>query len=116
MPNFGWQQDKSIADWLFAEPWEFDFFQATRVLEQMHPTCVPPGEGVDPDAEPLRFRSAVTQVFGSSEVQALSAGKQPAESPTMTVGLFSFGGASGPLPAPYSDMVIESSWPDEFSI
>jgi type VI secretion system protein ImpH len=116
MPTFGWQQDSSIADWLFAEPWEFDFFQAARLLEQMHPLRVPPGEGVDPDEEALRFRAAVSQVFAASEVQALSPGARPGDSATMTVGLFSVGGVSGPLPAPYSDLVIESSWRKDFAI
>src|SRR5580658_4298350 len=110
MPNFGWQQDKSIAAWLFAEPWEFDFFQATLLLERLQPSRVPAGEGVDPAVEALRFRSDITHVFAASEVQALAPGAPSGAPPTLTANLLSLGGVSGPLPNAYSDMLIESAW------
>jgi type VI secretion system protein ImpH len=82
----------------------------------MYPGRVPTGEGVDSDEEALRFRSTITQVFAPSEVQAISRPAHTDELPAMTVPLFSLGGATGPLPAPYSDFVIESSWRKDFAI
>ena len=115
MPEFGWKKEASVAEWLFAEPWEFEFFQAVRLLELLYHDRVPPGEGAAPDDEMVRFRSTVTQVFPASEVQTL---RQPIESGhpvEMAVNLASLGGAAGPLPAVDSDRVIERAWRKDFA-
>ncbi len=115
MPEFGWKKEASVAEWLFAEPWEFEFFQAVRLLELLYHDRVPPGEGAAPDDEMVRFRSTVTQVFPASEVQTL---RQPTESGhpvEMAVNLASLGGAAGPLPAVDSDRVIERAWRKDFA-
>jgi type VI secretion system protein ImpH len=68
MSEFGWKKKKSVIDWLFAEPWKFEFFQAVRLLELLYHKRVKPGEGFSPEDEVVRFRSLVTQVFPASEV------------------------------------------------
>jgi type VI secretion system protein ImpH len=115
MAAFGWKQETSVADWLFAEPWEFDFFQAVRLLELLYHDRTPPGEGFSPAEEVVRFRSTVTQVFAASEVQALSRPAAPGEPAEMSVNLASLGGATGPLPAEDSERVIERSWRKDFA-
>jgi len=115
MAAFGWKQEKSVADWLFAEPWEFEFFQAVRLLELLYHERIPPGEGMSPEDEVVRFRSVVTQVFSASEVQSLRAPAFPGEPAEMAVNLGSLGGATGPLPDADSDRVVERAWREDFA-
>ena len=115
MAAFGWKKQSSVEEWLFAEPWEFEFFQAARLLELLYHQRVPPGEGVSPENETVRFRSTVTQVFPASEVQALRQPTEPGEPAEMTVNLSCLGGAAGPLPEGDSDRVIERTWRKDFA-
>ncbi len=58
--KFGWKGTASVRDWLFAEPWQFNFFQAVKLLEALDPKGLPPGEGADPDDEVVRLSSRVS--------------------------------------------------------
>ena len=110
MSAYGWKGDGSVSDWLYSEPWEFEFFQAVRLLELLAPERTATGEGVEPDDEVVRFRSRVTQEFQGSEVQALQPPENAGQPPEMIVNLLALAGAAGPLPAPDSETVIERSW------
>jgi type VI secretion system protein ImpH len=114
MPQFGWRQQGSVGQWLFAEPWEFEFFQAVRLLELLYPERVPPGEGVDPDEEVVRFHTQVSNVFPGAEVQAVEAPDNPGDPPSMTVNLLPLAGAQGPLPDADGDRVIERAWRKDY--
>ena len=48
---------QTIAERLFRDFYEFDFFQAVRLLEMMDPRRAPVGRDVDPAIEAVRFRS-----------------------------------------------------------
>lgn len=116
MSEFGWHGKKPVAEWLFAEPWEFEFFQAVRLLEMLRPDCLPPGEGIEADEEAVQFRSAVSHVFPGAEVQALEKPADPREAPVLTANLFNIGGASGPLPDADSDLAIEQAWRKDYAM
>jgi type VI secretion system protein ImpH len=110
------QARRPVADNLFAEPWQFEFFQAVRLLEILYPERSAPGEGADPDSEAVRLRSAVSFVFPASEVSAVAAppdGDSPAQ---LTANLLGAGGARGPLPDADSDRVIERAWRKDFAM
>jgi type VI secretion system protein ImpH len=106
--RFGWKQEASVEEWLYSEPWEFEFFQAVRILELLHHDRVPAGEAANPQDEAVRFRSLVTQVFPASEVQSIEPGEH--DQPVVTANLFPVAGAGGPLPAPDGERVIEQTW------
>jgi type VI secretion system protein ImpH len=89
---YGWRQPGSVQDWLLDEPWEFEFFQAVKLLEQMKPGCPPAGEGLDPDQESIHFRSRVELAFAASEVDEVAAPPQPGMPYTLTANIFSLGG------------------------
>ena len=103
---FGWQREKSVEEWLFAEAYRFDFFQAVRLLELMFPERAPVGEGSEPEKEPVHFSGRIAFDFPASDVQDLFPGKgdSPASMVTNFLGL---AGASGPLPAPLAELVLE---------
>ena len=68
--KYGWGTTATVENWLFAEGYRFDFFQAVRLLEmiQSGKLRLPPGESADPEKEIVRFRSAVTLKFPASDV------------------------------------------------
>ncbi len=111
MNTFGWRKSASVQQWLFAEPYRFEFTQAIRILEQialaaeappsqashMDPHChVPLGAGPDPSREAVRLRSHVGFDFPASEVRSLT--QNNGGPPQLTLNLFSLAGPSAPLP------------------
>jgi type VI secretion system protein ImpH len=111
---FGWQGERSLEEWLFAEPYRFDFFQAVRLLESLRPDAESPGQGSEPEREAVRFRSRVALDFPASEVQQIVPAADaddreggaaiPAE---MTVNFMGLAGAFGPLAIPDTELLLE---------
>ena len=108
--SYGWRQPGSVQDWLLEEPWEFEFFQAVKLLEQMQPQRPPAGEGLHPEDESVHFRSRVDLVFAASEVDDVAPPAKPGLPYTLTANLFSLGGPAGPLPLVDTQKVIEREW------
>jgi type VI secretion system protein ImpH len=107
--DFGWKGTASVRDWLYAEPWEFNFFQAVKLLELLSADRVPPGEGSNPDDEVVRLSSRVSLEYPASEVQHIVPDPESGP-PTLVANLLGLAGQSGPLPAPDTEMVIERVW------
>jgi type VI secretion system protein ImpH len=107
MTFFGWQTDHSLADWLFAEPYRFDFFQAVRLLEALHRELLSPGVDSNPAQEAVRFHSRVALDFPASEVQQLTLPPTAGAPAEMTVNFMGLAGAFGPLPMPDTEMVLD---------
>ncbi|PYP84909.1 MAG: type VI secretion system baseplate subunit TssG [Candidatus Angelobacter sp. Gp1-AA117] len=103
---FGWQREKSVQEWLFTEAYRFDFFQAVRLLELIFSECAPVGESCEPEKEPVHFSARVGFDFPAGEVHDLlpSAG---GNAPCMVTNFFGLAGATGPLPAPLAELVLE---------
>jgi type VI secretion system protein ImpH len=109
MASYGWRRRRSVADGLFAEGHLFSFLQAVRLLEAMHPDRTPPGEGIDPHTEVVRFRSAVRLDFPASDVEEIQSPRNghPAE---MTVHVLGLAGVHGPLPPSITELAMERSF------
>jgi type VI secretion system protein ImpH len=107
MAIFGWQSDQSLADWLFAEPYRFDFFQAVRLLEILDPERRSPGQSSEPEKEAVRFRSRVGFDFPASEVHDITPSAGPDSPAEMTVNFLGLAGAFGPLATPDTEMVLD---------
>lgn len=109
----GWGTSGSVARLLFSEGWRFEFYQAVRLLERMARTSretVPVGEGTEPEREAVRFSSRVAFDFPASEVQEVELPAAPGEPARMTVNVMGLAGALGPLPAPFSELMLERLW------
>jgi type VI secretion system protein ImpH len=104
---FGWQHEASLIDWLFAEPFRFDFFQAVRLLEKLAPYAVPPGQASEPEKEVVRFRSRVALDFPASDIQRLARSPEPGGPPEMTVNFMGLAGAFGPMAMPDTELVLD---------
>ena len=106
----GWGTSGSVARLLFSEGWRFEFYQAVRLLERMAQEAVPVGEGTEPDREAVRFSSRVAFDFPASEVHEVELPKTPGEPARMTVNVMGLAGSLGPLPAPFSELLLERLW------
>jgi len=108
MMTYGWQGNRSVEEWLLAEPYRFDFFQAVRLLELLNPKAASPGAGSEPEKEAVRFHSRVGMDFPASEVQKITRSAEPGVPADMTVNFLGLAGAFGPLSTPDTELLLES--------
>jgi type VI secretion system protein ImpH len=116
--------DRPVAERLFTEGWRFDFFQAVRLLER-HVRRVSVGERIDAEEEPahcsvgersepekeaVRFRSRVSFDFPASDVDRIEPPPRKGEPAVMTVNFMGLAGALGPLPHPFTELLLERRW------
>lgn len=102
--------DRSLEDTLFEEAHRFDFYQAVRLLEVLYPRQVPPGEALEAARETVRFASTVGIDFPASDVEEARRPGAPGQPAAMRVNFMGLAGALGPLPAPYTDLILERVW------
>jgi len=113
--RFGWRRAASVLSWLFTEPWQFDFFQAVRLLEFAKPDAVSPGEGTDPAIELVHVAASSSLSTPASEIMSLEA-RAEGEPPLLRVNFSSLAGAAGPLPYPDTERILERSWRKDDSL
>src|SRR5437764_14020943 len=106
MAAFGWQRENSVREWLFSEAYRFDFFQAVRLLERIFSESAPVGEGPEPEKEPVRFSSRVGFDFPAGEVHDLLRCTD-GSAPFMVTNFLGLAGATGPLPPPVAELVLD---------
>jgi type VI secretion system protein ImpH len=101
---YSWEQDPALVSVLVEQPWEFEFYQAVRLLEalQHHVGQSLPSANA---SQTIRFESRISFGFPASEVQEISL---DSAEPRMTVNFLGLAGANGPLPTPYTEMVLEA--------
>jgi type VI secretion system protein ImpH len=94
--------DPSVAELLFLRPYEFDFFQAVRLLGLMHPNRQLLSSLDEGLSESVRFRALASLHFPPSSIHGLRAGN-PIE---MTVAFMGLTGPQGVLPEHYTELMI----------
>jgi type VI secretion system protein ImpH len=85
----------------------FDFFQAVRLLERMHPDRSPVGLDAKPADEVARFRAHASLAFPPSQIVALDPPEPGRPNPLLTVTFFGLYGPSGVLPQHYTQMILD---------
>lgn len=84
----------------------YEFVQAVRLLEALQPGSVSVGTGPDPSREAVRFSSNPSIAFQASDVlevvEAQNGG--PAR---VVINFLTLGGPQGPLPRPFTELLIE---------
>jgi len=98
--------DPSVEDLLFAEGFQFEFFQAVRLLERVFPERASVGRDAHPADEIVRFRSRNSLTFPASSIHELSRA-QDAGLATMLVAFMGLTGPSGVLPRHYTELMLE---------
>jgi len=96
----------SLKKQIVEAPYEFDFHQAVRLLEKMRPEAHPLGEGSNPLKEALAIESRVTLSPSGADLQSLVF-SQTDKPPVLTVNFLGLAGIQGPLPMPYTELLME---------
>jgi type VI secretion system protein ImpH len=94
-----------VAEKLRTTPWNFEFFQAVRLLERLHPDREPVGMFSVPTSEAVRFRAHASTVFPASEIQSLQ--DSDGERADMEVNFMGLFGPLGVLPLYYTELIAE---------
>ena len=94
-----------LAAMLRATPWNFEFFQAVRLLERLHPDREPVGHFSAPGSEAVRFRAHASSVFPASEIQSLH--DSDGECADMEVNFMGLFGPQGVLPLYYTELIAD---------
>jgi len=128
MARFGWRSATSLIDWLQAEPFRFEFFQAARLVERSQKDCAEIGEGTSPESEPIYFSDYVSHKFPPSDIVDIQLKEEKSirqqgrhwttyfrtartmaepDQPQISTSFMGLAGHQGPLPEPIVDEVIE---------
>ncbi len=110
MGTHGWGTDSPLDRTLFKHGHSFNFFQAVKLLEILHPEQNPVGANSEPTREPVRFSSRVGFEFPAGDIAEISASAREGEPDRMSVNVMGLAGAMGPLPAVYTELVLERVW------
>jgi len=102
----------TVKDVLLKEPYRFEFHQAIKLLEYLHPKAIPFGETVNPSEEVVSVKSRVYFESLSSDIYSLqnvllSSTARPHTPPILNVNFMGLAGIQGPLPFPYAEMIIQ---------
>jgi type VI secretion system protein ImpH len=90
---------------LFDEPFQFDFFQAVRILQQLGGRKLV-GYGSPPKAEAARFRAHVSLSFPASSIHDLIHPVPDHPYPVMIQAFYGLTGPSGVLPRHYTELLF----------
>ncbi|WP_032112997.1 type VI secretion system baseplate subunit TssG [Candidatus Paracaedibacter symbiosus] len=101
------RSDYSLESDLYQETYEFEFSQAIRILEGLNQNSISFGEGDDPLKEALQVKSRLTLAVSSSDIYSVTAPLGGDHRPILTVNFLGLAGIQGPLPTPYTDLVID---------
>ena len=98
-------KSSKMEDALREEPFDFDFFQAVRLLHGLLRDRTPVGRFSDPGAETVRFGASAEIGFPSSQIASLQWPKDT--QPRMNVHFMGLTGPQGVLPLYYSALLRE---------
>lgn len=96
----------ALIDRLYSRPQGFNLFQAISLLERHTPERASLGTGVGLDEAAL-LRGNISLAFAPSDVVSVHPATTPAGRSTLTTAAMSLAGANGPLPLPFSEMLLQ---------
>ena len=101
---------KSVKQELFEEPYQFEFFQAVRLLEKIFPERMPIGREASTTGEVIRFRSRLALDFPASEIHEITKTIDETtdeERLEMFVNFMGMIGVSGVMPTHYTELAMD---------
>lgn len=91
---------------LRAQPQGFDLFQAISLLERSEPGRASVGTSLGVD-EALRLAAHVDLGFTPSDIESVTDSQRPGPPLTLSSSVMTLAGAQGPLPLPFTELLIE---------
>src|SRR5260221_7797947 len=111
---------RTVEERLFADGASFNFFQAARILEKLHPDHAPVGFDGPADREIARFAAHVSHSFPPSQVYEIRADRTGRLPPVVSVAFFGLVGPSGVLPRHYTEALLrmqrDAKHPEKFAL
>lgn len=98
--------DDTLIERLIRRPQGFNLFQAISLLERTEPQSVRIGTGQG-QLEAVRLSALVSLGFQPSDVAQVGLGAASGEAFTLSTPVLSLAGANGPLPLPFTELVLE---------
>lgn len=98
----------TVRDILFQEPYRFEFHQAIKLLEYLYPQAEAFGETLNPLNEVLMVKSRIYLESMASDIYSLDVVPLNTDSLLiLNVNFMGIAGIQGPLPFPYTEMLIQ---------
>jgi type VI secretion system protein ImpH len=108
-----WRTDPLVEEALFDRGFEFDFFQAVRLLRRLYPARKPVGASARPWEETVRFGAWLSLAFPASSVDFIERPAGPDQPPRMTVTFLALTGIQGVLPIVYTERLLAQKAAEE---
>ena len=89
--------EKSVIERLQETPYRFEFYQAVRLFECMHPELPRIGQSQKPSQDPIRFGQEPSLAFAPASLSALEY-RSGSKTPKLLVHFMGLLGPNGPLP------------------
>ena len=105
-----WRTDPSVAEILLESPWNFEFFQAVRLLALMYPNRRLLSGFRQPPEEIVRFHAHLSMAFPPSAIRNVEPSLEEDGPLDMTVNFMGLTGPAGILPAHYTEYLIARSY------
>ena len=102
--------DPSVAEILLRSAWDFEFFQAVRLLALIYPERRPISGFRQPLEETVRFHAHLSMAFPPSAIQEITPGTEVDDPLHMTVNFMGLTGPMGILPSNYTEYLIARSY------
>ena len=117
MQTFGWNKSAPVEDWLYAEGYRFDFFQALRLLQKIAAerrlASSSPRDSIaatDLAAfDAIRLRANISFSFPPGEVHQVEKLADTPFQAEVTANILSLVGALGPMPDSFAETLLERS-------
>jgi type VI secretion system protein ImpH len=98
---------------LFEHPYDYDFFQAVRLLHLILNDRPGVGRIAKPDEEPVRFKARQSLEFAPSSLHSVSTETDP---PRMAVAFLGLTGIQGVLPHHYTEHILARAQAKDFAM
>jgi type VI secretion system protein ImpH len=116
MAAVGRRTDPLITEALFDRGFEFDFFQAVRLLRRLYPTRKPVGGAARPSDETVRFGAWLSLAFPASSIDFIDRPTDPGQPTRMTVTFLALTGIQGILPVFYTERLLAQKTSEESAL
>ena len=98
----------TLKEVLTEQPYTFEFHQAVKLVEALYDHEVPLGEEVSPEKEALILKSRVYLSAPPSDIYDINLSPDNDDyRTTMQVNFYGLAGLQGPLPTPYTELILE---------
>ncbi len=109
MAASGWRSHRSVIEQLAAEAHRFDVHQAVRVIERLAPVRDSVGDHGTAEDEAVRFRASLSAAFPASDLAGATPPRPGEPRWYLDVNFMGLAGSFGPLPAPFTDTIVEQT-------